>query len=204
MIGNSKGGEEAIRLPPNRGPSRWQKPLPGPPMEFTLRVEKVADDTFFGLDGQEQAMLSVLAVKAGGFADCNTKVHPDLQMRANDVITSVNGVSGSAERMAKLLAQASQAESTVKRSVCLAVIADFGDGSVPMGVEFREVPQGKQLVIASVTQGHLQKQLLPGDRIASVGTFQSTSSELLERLRGQAGKVQLGVVRLAEVHYMSG
>uniref|UniRef100_A0A7S4RH73 PDZ domain-containing protein n=1 Tax=Alexandrium monilatum TaxID=311494 RepID=A0A7S4RH73_9DINO len=174
---------------------------PGPPLEFTFGVERATKDAPYGLtlDGQEQATLSVLAVGAGAFADCNAMVRPDLQIRATDVITSVNGIGGSSTQMVELFAGVLQAECTVKRSVRLAVFADFGDGSAPLGLDVYE-PQGTQLLVTGVQEGHLQKQLFPGDRIVSVGAFEGESQQLLDRLRGQSGRVQLGVVRLAEVH----
>jgi len=181
---------------------------PGEPAEITVIAERTSQDIGFGLDldPRDDATLHVMGLRDGPFTDFNSSAYPHFQLKVGDVIVSVNGVAGCAEKMVAQLKNQTKVECKVKRTVLTTVILDRGSTSDPLGMQFPEELQGETLVIKSLLGGVAEKhnqsvkpagKFYVGDRVLSVGNVRGSAAVLKKQLDTLEGKLQLVVRRVA-------
>lgn len=194
---------------------------PGPAREVEIKVERKSKNTSFGLelDTQDKNTLVVLGLKDGVFKEYNLTVPPEMQLKKNDFIVSVNGAWGSSAALLDNFKNVEQVALKVIRPVCVTVFIDRVVVTDEYGLEFPKSPAGDSLVILSISEGVISKynlsvkdesqKLLVGDRIISVGGRMGSSAQLKQWLEGSTGKFRVIAVRMAHeaakgFHFFSG
>mmetsp|Transcript_116021 Transcript_116021/g.370150 ORF Transcript_116021/g.370150 Transcript_116021/m.370150 type:complete len:371 (+) Transcript_116021:64-1176(+) len=176
------------------------KPMPpGPSPTFSVSFQRMSEEKPWGFmfDVRDDIQLQVLQISGGIVGEYNKTAEKPRQVEPDDYVLEVNNVSGSVELMLPQFQTANLVDCVISPSVVTTFFVDFGEASQSKGLAFMDFPEFKYLVIKSV-DGKGKGQLLPGDRIVSIGGSASASPEsLLAAVKSASGKVLVTVQRPA-------
>eukprot|EP00411_Alexandrium_monilatum_P036911 CAMPEP_0175409510 /NCGR_PEP_ID=MMETSP0095-20121207/41141_1 /TAXON_ID=311494 /ORGANISM="Alexandrium monilatum, Strain CCMP3105" /LENGTH=367 /DNA_ID=CAMNT_0016708453 /DNA_START=83 /DNA_END=1186 /DNA_ORIENTATION=- len=174
---------------------------PGPAASFSARFERQSADVPWAIvfDDCDGVQLRVLKISDGAISEHNRNAKPQQQVSVGDYLMEVNGVVGRADLMLAEFKNRCSVGCVISRTVTCKFLVDFGDASIPKGIDIAAAPDADFWVIKSIEKnGKGKGQLQPSDRVVAIGSAKHLKAEPPQKIKEAiSGKVVVTVQRPA-------
>eukprot|EP00411_Alexandrium_monilatum_P120605 CAMPEP_0175646504 /NCGR_PEP_ID=MMETSP0097-20121207/7355_1 /TAXON_ID=311494 /ORGANISM="Alexandrium monilatum, Strain CCMP3105" /LENGTH=327 /DNA_ID=CAMNT_0016952403 /DNA_START=18 /DNA_END=1001 /DNA_ORIENTATION=- len=177
------------------------KDLPaGPAASFRVRVERPSAGTPWAavFDDRDGVQLQVKDIANGAISEHNSRAKPQQRIDVGDFVMEANGLFGNARSMLAEFKTKCSVDCVISRSVTCTFLVDFGEASVPKGIDMIASSEADSWVIKSIADnGKGQGQLQPGDRIVAIGSVRAPAADPQKVREATTGKALVTVRRSA-------